>query len=88
MALAQDSGFEVEVILMRNRQRALRTMIDGVNITSLPTSLNRSSRYRYLQDYLVFFLLVSSMLTTRHVRRRLVHAVSRRLPAGRRQAGR
>jgi glycosyltransferase involved in cell wall biosynthesis len=63
------AGLDVEVLCMRNPDRPRRAMIGGVEITSLPTSLGRSSRYRYALDYAVFFLMAAWTLAVRHVRR-------------------
>lgn len=63
-------GFDVEVICMRHRERPRRLVMNGVEITSLPTSLGRSSRHRYVIDYGVFFVMVAWTLTVRHLRRR------------------
>jgi glycosyltransferase involved in cell wall biosynthesis len=62
-------GLDVEVICMRNPDRPRRAVINGVEITSLPTSLGRSNRYRYALDYALFFVLVAWTLAVRHLRR-------------------
>jgi glycosyltransferase involved in cell wall biosynthesis len=63
------AGFDVEVICMRHPERPRRTVVHRVEITSLPASLNRSSRHRYVLDYAWFFLLAASTLAFRHLRR-------------------
>jgi glycosyltransferase involved in cell wall biosynthesis len=63
------AGFDVEVLCMRRDDRPRRTVINGVSITSLPSSLGRSGLLRYVFDYAWFFLLASSTLTARHLRR-------------------
>jgi glycosyltransferase involved in cell wall biosynthesis len=62
-------GVDVEVICMRHPERPRRAVASGVEITRLPTSLGRSSRYRYLLDYSWFFVLAAITLTLRHLRR-------------------
>jgi len=62
------AGFDVEVICMRHAERPDRSIVNGVKITSLPVSLSRSSRLRYLLDYARFFVLVAWTLTVRHLR--------------------
>jgi glycosyltransferase involved in cell wall biosynthesis len=63
------SGFETEVMCMRNPERPRRAVINGVEITSLPATLGRSGRHRYLVDYAWFFILAASTLAVRHLRR-------------------
>lgn len=63
------AGLDVEVICMRHPDRPPRTVVNGVEITSLPTSLGRSSRYRYVLDYALFFVMAAWTLTVRHLRR-------------------
>jgi glycosyltransferase involved in cell wall biosynthesis len=67
-ALVAD-GFDVEVICMQHAERPRRTTINGVDVTSLPTSMARSSRYRYMLDYALFFVLTTWTLAIRHLRR-------------------
>jgi hypothetical protein len=62
-------GFDVEVICMQHAERPRRTTINGVDVTSLPTSMARSSRYRYMLDYALFFVLTTWTLAIRHLRR-------------------
>jgi glycosyltransferase involved in cell wall biosynthesis len=62
------AGWEVEVILMRHRERPRRSTRNGVDITDLPTSLGRSSRVRYALDYALFFVLAATTLAVRHLR--------------------
>ena len=62
-------GFDVEVICMRHPERPRRTVVNGIDITSLPVSLGRSSRHRYALDYGWFFVLAAATLTARHLRR-------------------
>jgi glycosyltransferase involved in cell wall biosynthesis len=64
-----DAGYDVEVLCMRRDDRPRETTINGVRISSLPTSLKRSSRVMYALSYLWFFLLVDLTLTMRHIRR-------------------
>jgi glycosyltransferase involved in cell wall biosynthesis len=64
-----EAGFAVEVLNMRHPDRPARTVIDGVELTSLPAALGRSSRNRYLLDYAWFFTLAATTLAARHVRR-------------------
>lgn len=67
-ALVRD-GFDVDVICMRHPDRPRRTVINQVEITGLPTSMGRSSRYRYMLDYALFFTLAGGTLALRHIRR-------------------
>lgn len=62
-------GFDVEVICMRASDRARRATINGVEITSLPTSLGRSSPRRYAFDYALFLLCAAATLAFRHLRK-------------------
>jgi len=64
-----DAGFAVEVLNMRHPERPARTIVNGVELTSLPAGLGRSSRHRYLLDYAWFFTLAAGTLAARHVRR-------------------
>lgn len=64
-----EAGFAVEVLNMRHPERPARTVIDGVELTSLPAALGRSSRNRYVLDYGWFFALAAATLTARHARR-------------------
>jgi glycosyltransferase involved in cell wall biosynthesis len=68
-ALAE-AGYEVEVLCMRSPDRPRRTVVNGIDVTSLPASLGRSSGVRYLADYAWFFVLAGATLTRRHLRRR------------------
>jgi glycosyltransferase involved in cell wall biosynthesis len=63
------SGFDVELICMRHPERPRQVEINGVQITSLPTSLGRTSRVRYALDYALFFFMAAWTLTIRHLRR-------------------
>jgi glycosyltransferase involved in cell wall biosynthesis len=63
------AGLDVEVICMRHPERPRRVVVNGVEITSLPTALGRSSRYRYALDYATFFVLAAWTLAVRHLRR-------------------
>jgi glycosyltransferase involved in cell wall biosynthesis len=67
-ALAQE-GHDVEVICMRRDDRPKDTTINGVRISSLPTSLKRSNRIMYALSYLWFLTLVTGTLAVRHIRR-------------------
>jgi glycosyltransferase involved in cell wall biosynthesis len=67
-ALAE-AGFEVEVICMRSADRARREVINGVTVTSMPTSRTKGSKVRYLVDYASFFALAGGTLALRHLRR-------------------
>ena len=63
------AGFDVEVLCMRHAKRPHRIVVNGVQITSLPAKHGRSSRLRYVADYLWFFALTGATLTLRHLRR-------------------
>jgi glycosyltransferase involved in cell wall biosynthesis len=64
------AGFDVEVFLMRPAGGVPEEVVDGVRVVYLRSSLAKSSRLRYALDYARFFLLVSAVLTRRHLRRR------------------
>lgn len=63
------AGFDVEVICMRHPARPRRVTIQGVDVTSLPTSRRRTTRLRYALDYALFFVLAAATLAVRHARR-------------------
>jgi glycosyltransferase involved in cell wall biosynthesis len=64
------AGYEVDVVLMRHRDRPRTTVVDGVQVISLPGSLGRSNKLRYAFDYASFTLLAAATLAYRHARRR------------------
>ncbi|HSS10199.1 MAG TPA: glycosyltransferase [Acidimicrobiales bacterium] len=63
------AGFDAEVICMRDAERPRQTVVNGVRITSLPSSRQKGSKFRYLFDYVRFFLLVTGTLAVRQLRR-------------------
>ena len=67
-ALAQ-AGFDVEVLCMRSPDGPRSKVVNGVEVTGLPTSLGKSSKARYAFDYARFFALAFGTLALRHVRR-------------------
>ncbi len=64
------AGFAVEVILMRAPGAAAREVVNGVEITTVPTKLRKSTKLHYVFDYARFFAVVAVMLAARHLRRR------------------
>ena len=64
------AGYDVETLLMRYPDRRRNTTINGVRITSLPVRLHRTSKVRYIADYVSFLAFASAILTVRHLRRR------------------
>jgi glycosyltransferase involved in cell wall biosynthesis len=64
------AGYDVDILFMRHPSRGRTTVVDGVEITSLPASLNRSSSLSYVLGYLWFFVLVTGTLAVRQFRRR------------------
>jgi glycosyltransferase involved in cell wall biosynthesis len=64
------AGYDVEVLLMRHRDRPRVAMDNGVRIVSLPGALGRSSKLRYAFDYGSFVVLAGATLAYRHLRRR------------------
>ena len=64
------AGFDVEFLCMRSDERPRRTVVNGVTITSLPASLERSGAIGYAIGYGWFFLLTATVLAGRHLRRR------------------
>ena len=65
----RDAGFDVELIHMRQDGSPSHEVVNGVEVSTLPGSMGRSSKLRYMFDYARFLLLVSGTLTARHVRR-------------------
>lgn len=63
------AGFDVEVLCMRHPDRPDRAVVNGVEVTSLPTALDRSSRARYAASYAGFFACAAATLAARHLRR-------------------
>ncbi len=70
-----EQGMSVDVICLRGAGEARTEMIDGVRVIRLPLMRSRGRRWRYLSEYLTFFLLVFFRLSWLHVRRRydIVH---------------
>jgi glycosyltransferase involved in cell wall biosynthesis len=64
------AGYEVEVLLMRHRDRPRVAIDNGVRIVSLPGALGRSNKLRYAFDYGSFVVLAATTLAYRHLRRR------------------
>ena len=64
-----EGGFDVEVICMRGRKSLRSEVVNGVDVTYLPSSLGKTSKLRYMLDYARFFALTSATLTARHLRR-------------------
>ena len=65
----RDAGFEVELIHMRQDRSSRREVVNGIAVSTLPGSMGRSSKLRYVFDYARFFVLVAGTLTARHLRR-------------------
>jgi glycosyltransferase involved in cell wall biosynthesis len=63
------AGFDVEVLCMTSPDRPRRIDVGGVEVTSLPASLRRSSRLRYACSYARYLVLVAATLALRHLRR-------------------
>jgi glycosyltransferase involved in cell wall biosynthesis len=63
------AGFDVDVICMRYPGRPARDVVNGVSIISLPLWWHRGSRFRYVADYGLFFVLAAGTLALRHIRR-------------------
>jgi glycosyltransferase involved in cell wall biosynthesis len=64
------AGYDVEVLLMRHRDRPRVATDNGVRLVSLPGALGRSSKLRYAFDYGSFVVLAAGTLAGRHLRRR------------------
>jgi glycosyltransferase involved in cell wall biosynthesis len=64
------AGYDVELIHMRGPDTPRREVVNGVTVSTLPGSLGKTSKLRYVFDYASFFVLVSATLTARHMRRR------------------
>ena len=64
------AGFDVEVILMRGPDAAPREIVNGVEITTVPTALRKSTKLHYVFDYARFFVVIAITLASRHLRRR------------------
>jgi glycosyltransferase involved in cell wall biosynthesis len=54
---------------MADPERPRRTVIDGVDVTSLPVKRRRSSKLTYILDYMSFTVLAGLVLAWRHLRR-------------------
>jgi glycosyltransferase involved in cell wall biosynthesis len=65
-----DAGYEVEVICLRYPERPRKTVVNDVQITSLPPALRKTNKLRQAFEYGVFGALVAATLTWRHLRRR------------------
>ncbi len=63
------AGYDVEVLCMHHRDRPWTTVDNGVRIISLPGSLGRSNKVRYMFDYASFCFLAGLTLAARHLRR-------------------
>ena len=63
------AGYEVEVICMRHAERPREVVVNGVRISSLPSSRHKGSKLRYAVDYVRFFALLVGTLAVRHLRR-------------------
>ena len=64
------AGYETEVICMRDPRRPRRCVVNGVDITSLPVLLRKTSTLRQLYEYLAFGFMAGATLAKRHLRRR------------------
>ena len=64
------AGYETEVICMRDPKRPRRYVLNGVDITSLPVRLRKTSTLRQLYEYLAFGFMAGATLAGRHLRRR------------------
>ena len=49
------AGFDVELIHMRQDGSPSRQVVNGVEVSTLPGSMGRSSKLRYMFDYARFF---------------------------------
>ena len=65
----RDAGYDVELIHMRQDGTPHREVVNGIVVTTLPGSMGRSSKLRYMVDYARFFMLVAGTLTARHLKR-------------------
>ena len=65
----RDAGFDVEVLCMQDDRGPRREIVDGVEVTMLPASLTKSTKFHYLLSYARFLLLAAATLTARHLRR-------------------
>jgi glycosyltransferase involved in cell wall biosynthesis len=63
------AGYDVEVICMEYHDRPRRSIINGVDVTGLPLRHRRSSKLRYIVDYLLFTGLAGLVVTWRQVRK-------------------
>jgi glycosyltransferase involved in cell wall biosynthesis len=64
------AGYDVDVLIMRHRDRPRTTVVNGVHVISLPGALGRSNKLRYAFDYASFTILAALTLAYRHARRR------------------
>ncbi len=70
-----EAGMSVDVICLRKGAEAGTETLDGVRVIRLPLMRSRGRRWRYLSEYLTFFLLVFFRLSWLHLRNRydIVH---------------
>jgi glycosyltransferase involved in cell wall biosynthesis len=66
----RDSGFDVDVICLRDRGEAAREDVEGIHVHRLPVGHRRGKILRYLWEYNSFFLLATMKLAVLHSRSR------------------
>lgn len=66
----RDYGFDVDVLTLRGKDQAVFEDIDGIHVRRLPLTRTKGSVFRYLYDYLSFFVPTALMLTIQHLRHR------------------
>jgi glycosyltransferase involved in cell wall biosynthesis len=64
------SGYDVDVICLRDTGEAARETVNGVRVHRLPLMHKRTSALRYLFEYAAFFLMASWLVTWLHLRQR------------------
>ena len=74
----REAGYNVSVIALRAAGQPAHERVDGVTVHRVPLEARRGGRIRYLFQYLLFFLLSTTLLLSLHVkcRFRVVHVHS------------
>jgi len=74
----REASYNVSVIALRAAGQSAHERVDGVTVHRVPLEARRGGRIRYLFQYLLFFLLSTTLLLSLHVkyRFRVVHVHS------------
>jgi glycosyltransferase involved in cell wall biosynthesis len=64
-----EHGYSVDVIALRMRDhRQTEYDLDGTHVVTVPLSKKRAGKWRYVLEYLVFFLMAALLVTWRMIR--------------------